>query len=200
LVPRISEFQVDHPELEIRMTTGTGPADFLNSDIDLSIDYSPGDFPEGLCALHLMTEHCVPVCSAAYMRDHGPLATPADIRNCTLLHVMPRLGQWRNWLNVAGVDGVDAERGPKFQTTPLSLEAARSGVGVAISHLEFVEDQLRQGSLVAPFQVEVPSQSGYYLVYPQEHADEPKIGVFRQWLLTKMAKEHPQKKGMLEPV
>jgi len=71
---------------------------------------------------------------------------------------------------------------------------------VAISHLEFVEDQLRQGSLVAPFKVEVPSQSGYYLVYPQEHADEPKIEVFRQWLLTKMEKEHPEKKGMLEPV
>ena len=200
LVPRISEFQVDHPELEIRMITGTGPADFLNSDIDLSIDYSPGDFPDGLSSLHLMTEHCVPVCSADYMRAHGPLTTPADIRNCTLLHVLPRLGQWRNWLNVAGVDGVDAERGPKFQTTPLSLEAARSGVGMAISNLEFVEDQLRQGFLVAPFQVEVPSHSGYYLVYPDEHADEPKIEVFRQWLLTKMAKEHPEKKGMLEPV
>jgi len=126
LVPRISEFQVDHPELEIRMTTGAGPADFLNSDIDLSIDYSPGDFPEGLCALHLMTEHCVPVCSAAYMRDYGPLATPADIRNCTLLHVMPRLGQWRNWLNVAGVDGVDAERGPWRVSTVWMLSVVRS--------------------------------------------------------------------------
>ena len=71
---------------------------------------------------------------------------------------------------------------------------------MAISNLEFVEDQLRQGSLVAPFQVEVPSHSGYYLVYPQEREDEPKIEVFRSWLLTKMEKEHPQKSGMLEPV
>lgn len=200
LVPRISELQVDHPELEIRMTTGTSTADFLNSDIDLSIDYSPGDFADGLFSLHLMTEHCVPVCSPEYMREHGPLKTPADIRNCTLLHVLPRLGQWRNWLNVAGVEGVDAERGPKFHNTPLSLEAARSGVGMAISNLEFVEDQLRQGSLVAPFQVEVPSQSGYYLVYPHERAEEPKIEVFHHWLLTKMEKEHPERKGMLEPV
>lgn len=200
LVPRISEFQVDHPELEIRMTTGTGLADFLNTDIDLSIAYSRGDFPEDVSSLHLMTEHCVPVCSPTYMREHGPLTTPADIRRCTLLHVLPRLGQWRNWMHVAGVDGVDAERGPKFQNTPLSLEAARSGVGVAISNLEFIEDQLRQGTLVAPFQVEVPSESGYYLVYPAEHADEPKIDVFRQWLLAKMEHEHPEQKGMLEPV
>ncbi len=200
LVPRISEFQVDHPELELRMTTGMAFADFLNSDIDLSISYSRGDFPEDLSSLHLMTEHCVPVCSPEYMQEHGPLATPADIRNCTLLHVLPRLGQWRNWTQVAGVEDIDAERGPKFATTPLSLEAARSGVGVAISNLEFVEDQLRHGSLVAPFQVEVPSESGYYLVYPSEHADEPKIEAFRDWLLTKMEKEHPENKGVLEPV
>jgi LysR family glycine cleavage system transcriptional activator len=128
------------------------------------------------------------------------LLTPTDLSRCTLLHVLPRLGQWSNWLHVAGVSAVDAERGPKFESTPLSLEAARSGVGVAISNLEFVEDQLRRGSLVAPFQVEMPSESGYYMVYPKEHADEPKIDVFRRWLISKMEQEHPERKGMLEPV
>ena len=200
LVPRIAEFHVDHPELEIRMTTGIGSPDFLNSDIDLSITYSPGDFPRGLCSVHLMTEHCVPVCSPDYLQEHGPLNTPADLGRCTLLHVLPRLGQWRNWMHVAGVRGVDAERGPKFPTTPMSLEAASSGVGVAISNLGFVEDQLRRGSLVAPFQVEVPSESGYFLVYPEEHANEPKIEVFRQWLISKLEQEHPERKGTLEPV
>ena len=200
LVPRISEFHVDHPELEIRMTTAMGSPDFLNSDIDLSITYSRGDFPRGLSSLHLMTEHCVPVCSPGYLHEHGPLSTPADLGRCTLLHVLPRLGQWSNWLHVAGASGVDAERGPKFHSTPLSLEAASSGVGVAISNLEFVEDQLRRGSLVAPFQVEVPSESGYFLVYPEEHANEPKIEVFRHWLISKMEYEHPERKGTLEPV
>jgi LysR family glycine cleavage system transcriptional activator len=200
LVPRISEFQTDHPELEIRMVTATSFTDFLNSDIDLSIDYSRGDFPNGVSSLHLMTEHCVPVCSPEYMRAHGPLTKPEDIRNCTLLHVLARPGQWRNWMHVAGVDDIDAERGPKFPSTPLSLEAARSSGGIAISNLEFVEDQLRNGTLVAPFQVEVPSQSGYFLVYPVEHADEPKIDTFRQWILAKLAKEHPQHRGMLQAV
>lgn len=200
LVPRIAEFQIDHPELEIRMSTMTNFADFLNSDIDLSISYSAGEFPDELTSLHLMKEHCVPVCSPQYVQEHGPFVTPSDMRNCTLLHALPRVGQWRNWLQVAGVEDVDAERGPKYQTTPLALVAARSSSGVAISNLEFVDDQLRQGSLVAPFQVEVPSQSGYYLVYPHEHAKQPKIGAFRDWLLAKLENEYPQSKGVLEPV
>ena len=86
-------------------------------------------------------------------------------------------------------------RGPKFQTTPLALEAAKSGLGVAISNREFVEDHIRQGSLVAPFQVEVPSESGYYLVYPEEHASEPKIEAFRDWLLAAIEQETSGARG-----
>jgi LysR family glycine cleavage system transcriptional activator len=200
LVPRMSEFQVDHPEVEIRMTTTMSVTEFADSDIDLSINYSTGEFPPGLRSVKLMEEHCVPVCSPRYMDEHGPLATPRDIRNCTLLHAFPRIGQWRNWLKVAGVADVDAERGPKFQTTPLALEAAKSGLGVAISNLEFVEDHIRQGTLVAPFKVEVPSESGYYLLYPEENSHEPKVEAFQDWLLAKLARENPQRRGLPEPV
>ena len=200
LVPRMSEFQVDHPEIEIRMCTTMNLMDFDESDIDLAINYNAGDFPPGLVHRKLMSEHCVPVCSPRYMAEHGPLRTPSDIRNCTLLHALPRIGQWSNWLEVAGVTGVDGVRGPKFQSTPLALEAAKSGLGVAIANLEFVEDHIRQGSLVAPFEVEVPSESGYYLVYPEEHAAEPKVQAFRDWMLSKLEREHPERFGLLEPV
>lgn len=186
LVPRMLEFQVDHPELEIRMCTTMSFVDFLDSDIDLAINYSAGEFPDELESVRIMAEHCVPVCSPQYMRDHGPMQVPDDIRNCTLLHALPRIGQWRNWLEVAGVSGVDAERGPKFQSTLLALEAAKSALGVAISNREFVQEHIRLGTLVAPFQVEVPSDSGYYLVYPQERARDPKIEAFRDWLLAKL--------------
>jgi LysR family glycine cleavage system transcriptional activator len=148
-----------------------------------------------------MAEHCVPVCSPRYLAEHGPLRTPEDIRNCTLLHSLPRMGQWRNWLAVAGVTDVDFERGPKFHTTPLALEAAKSGLGVAIANREFVEDHIRQGTLVAPpFQVEVPSESGYYLVYPRDHVHEPKVEVFRDWLLATIAEEEADEEVLLEPV
>ncbi len=199
LVPHMSDFQAAHPELEIRLSTTMSFTDFDDSDFDLSINYSAGEFPDEIESVRIMTEHCVPVCSPRYLAEHGPVRTPEDIRNCTLLHALPRMGQWRNWLEVAGVTTVDAMRGPKFQTTPLALEAAKSGLGLAISNREFVEDHIRQGSLVAPFQVEVPSESGYYLVYPRAHAGEPKIEAFRNWLLAAIEQEHPEQDALLEP-
>lgn len=201
LVPHMLEFQVEHPELEIRMCTTVSFVDFLDSDIDLAINYSTGECPDGLESVRIMAEHCVPVCSPQYMRDHGPLRTPDDIRNCTLLHALPRIGQWHNWLEVAGVSGVDAERGPKFHSTLLALEAAKSALGVAISNREFVQEHIRLGTLVAPFQVEVPSHSGYYLVYPQDRANDPKLEAFRDWLLAKLLPgERSSNEALLELV
>ena len=187
LVPRMSVFQVDHPELEIRMSTAMRMTDFAHTDIDLAISYSAGEFPDDVSAVWLMAEHCVPVCSPHYVRQVGPLLKPSDIERCTLLHALPRMGQWRNWMKVAGVDGVDAERGPKFQTTPLALEAAESGLGIAIANREFVDERVRHGRLLIPLSVEVPSESGYYLVYPKDREREPKIEGFRTWLLQQLA-------------
>ncbi len=192
LVPRMTEFQADHPELDIRMSTAMSFMDFSGSDIDLAISYRADDVPAGLASIRLMAEHLVPVCSPAYFRQYGPLEQPGDVRHCTLLHALPRIGQWRNWLRVAGVEGVDSERGPKFHTTPLALEAAGVGMGIAIANLEFVETRIKEGNLLAPFKVEVPSHSGYYLVWQEARGEEEKIAAFRDWLLAKLARDKPQ--------
>ncbi len=191
LVPRMTEFQADYPELEIRMSTAMSFTDFTNSDIDLAISYRADDISPDLASHRLMSEHLVPVCSPSYSEAHGPLTRPGDIRQCTLLHSLPRIGQWCNWLRVAGVEGVDSERGPKFQNTPMALEAAGAGLGFAIANLKFVETHIKEGNLVAPFKVEVPSHSGYYLIWQLARGNEPKIAAFRQWLLAKLARDRP---------
>ena len=55
-------------------------------------------------------------------------------------------------------------------------------------------------SLVAPFQVEMPSQSGYYLVYPRSRAQDPKIEAFHSWLFGTVDAGHPERPAMLETV
>ena len=39
------------------------------------------------------------------------------------------------------------------------------------------------GRLVAPFDVVLPQDAGYYVVAPEETADTPKIARFRAWLI-----------------
>jgi LysR family glycine cleavage system transcriptional activator len=87
------------------------------------------------------------------------------------------------WLAAAGVTDIDAERGPKFHSTPLALEAAIAGHGVAIADRGLIADHIRSGQLVTLFDIVLPTEFAYYLIYPQGREDDPNIATFRQWLL-----------------
>lgn len=199
LVPRLPRFQVAHPDIEIRLSLvrSTELVDFARSDVDIVIRYGEVDRP-GLRNHRLITEELVPVCSPVLLAGPKPLMHPADLRHATLLHALPRLGQWQMWLSAAGVSGVDAERGPKFHNTPLTLDAALAGLGVAIADRRLVAKELDSGRLVVPFAIPLPTESAYYLVYPQERADYPKIAAFRDWLLAEVAKVKDEAEAILE--
>ncbi|BAU47800.1 transcriptional regulator [Sulfurifustis variabilis] len=187
LAPRLAGFQLQHPELEVRQTTSIELVDFAKSDVDAAVRYGGGRWP-GVCAHRLFAEELVPVASPQYRIGRGRLRKPEDLRQATLLHVMFRLGEWRVWLKAAGVTGIDDQRGPKFHTTPLALEAAIAGHGVAIADRALIADHLKSKRLVAPFDIALPSEYAYYLVYPEDRKDNPNIVVFKEWLLAEAAR------------
>jgi LysR family glycine cleavage system transcriptional activator len=193
LIPHLSDFHDEYPEIDVRLTLTpiTRQIDFGASDTDVVIMYgTSGSWPK-LVTHQLMAEELVPVCSPTLLQEH-PLETPSDLRNVTLLHSIPRMGQWRNWLHIAGVKGVDPKRGLRFQTTPLAVSAAVAGAGVAIANRRFVETDLDAGRLIVAFEIDLPSDSGYFLIYPKESSDDPRVSAFREWLLTRLAEETPE--------
>jgi LysR family glycine cleavage system transcriptional activator len=193
LVPRLAGFQIKHPDLEVRLISSLDLVDFSKSDVDAAIRYGTGGWP-GLRSHRLFSEELIPVASPAFRNRHKRLRTPADLAQVTLLHVLPRLGQWRMWFAAAGVVGVDAEKGPKFQTTPLALEAALAGHGVAIADRGLIAEYLRSSRLVALFELPLPSERAYYLVYPEGRSGNPAIDAFREWLLAEI-KQPPFDQG-----
>ena len=189
LVPRLPHFQVAHPNIEVRISLdrSTKHLDLVHSDVDLAIHYGEIKQP-GLQNHRLISEELVPVCSPALLQGTHALRQPDDLKHATLLHALPRLGQWHMWLRAAGITGVDAERGPKFHNTPLTLQAAAAGMGVALTDRLLVAKELEGGRLVIPFEIARPGKSAYYLVYPNDRADNSKLAAFREWLLTEVGK------------
>ena len=183
LVPRLLGFQDEHPEIEVRMVTTVGydEATLDTENVDLAIWYGSGRWPD-VTAERLMTEQLVPVCSPNLLDKPNGLHNPEDLRNTTLIHVLIRIGQWRNWLLAAGLDGIDPNSGPKFHNTPLALEAAAAGMGVAIANRAFVENYLKDQRLVIPFEVELASHSAYYLLYSEDALKRPSVAAFRSWI------------------
>ncbi len=182
LMVHLPQFQMAFPHIEVRLISTIGLEDFSRPDVDIGIRTGQGNWP-GVHSHRLMSEALVPLCSPGLIESGMPLREPRDLANTTLIHDMPRLGQWRSWLAALGIHDVDAERGPKFQGAGMAVEAAIAGLGVVLANRRMVEVHLKDRRLIIPFDIQLPSESAYYLVYPEEGVGSEKIEVFKNWIL-----------------
>ena len=182
LVPRLGRFQRAHPEVDLRIDPAAHMVDFDRGDVDIGIRYGRGDYPK-LRADRLMEEDIFPVCNPALLKGEHPLEDPEDLSHHTLLHDDGH-GDWRTWLLAASVERVDPTRGMVFSDSSMLIEAAKQGQGVALARSVLAADELEAGTLVRPFGEGVPSEYAYYIVCPEDTAEQPKIVAFREWLLS----------------
>ena len=168
LLPRLGGFRAQHPEIDLKLTTST----------TLWAHTGLGRWP-GLKADLIAREYLSPVCSPALRES---LAAPTDLRHTTLLHDEPK-GAWRAWFEHAGVTPPRRTSGVVFNDAGMALQAAVEGQGVALGRLLLAAEDLAVGRLVQPFDVSMPNDFSYWLVYPRASAGRPDVAAFRAWLL-----------------
>ncbi|MDD1533325.1 MULTISPECIES: transcriptional regulator GcvA [unclassified Bradyrhizobium] len=184
LLPRLSDFQEQHPGLDVRITTSTSLVDFQRDNVDAAIRYGRGQWP-GLRADWLMADELFPVCSPSLLHGDKPLRRPEDLRNHALLHTSStNSDDWRLWLTAAGLPA-DIARHPgiTFDMIFMTIQAAIDGIGVAMGRTSYVQDDIAKGRLVVPFKIALPADAGFYLVAPEGRREAPKLTAFRQWLI-----------------
>ncbi|WNZ87201.1 transcriptional regulator GcvA [Pseudomonas sp. P108] len=181
LLPRLPSFQQAFADIDVRISASTELVDFRKGTIDAAIRYGRGDW-KGLRADFLMSDEIFPVCSPALAKT---LSTPADLARHTMLQVSGVTAtDWSTWLSAAG-QPLQLAEGPRltFDLAMMAVQAAVDGQGVCIGRSTYVEDDLRAGRLVVPFDLRLKDQLGFYLVTPRETAQVKKIVAFRAWLL-----------------
>jgi LysR family glycine cleavage system transcriptional activator len=195
LLPRMGRFLVAHPDIDLDVRANLALADFHREDTDVAIRYGFGDWP-GLIAEHLFDEISFPVCSPRYANGKLP-ARPADLAHHLLLRSDSEF--WKPWFEAAGLDWPEPTRGPIFNDSSHMLQAAAEGQGIALARSSLLGNDLHSGVLVRLFDVVVPAQRKYFLVYPPRLARAPKLAAFRQWLNDEVAAERPIPQGMHTP-
>ncbi len=186
LMPRLADFQSAHGDVAMRLSTTYRAVDFTREHYDAAIRFGGGDWP-GLECCRLFDEELIPVCSPALLEGREELQEPEDLERFTLLHSDTCDENWSIWLDAAGASNVDPERGLRFDSCLLTLQAAQDGLGIAAANREYVARDLDAGRLVAPFDLTVRKEVGWHLVCPESAADQPKIAAFRTWALDQAA-------------
>ncbi|MEM7519420.1 MAG: transcriptional regulator GcvA [Pseudomonadota bacterium] len=176
--PRLGAFLAAHPGIDLRITASRHLVDFATEGVDAAIRYGLAPAP-GLKAVKLGTETVHPVCSPAYVDQHG-LKTPDDLYRMTLLcGDIPE--DWATWLRAAGCDR-PPPAGPQLGDDSAILQAAVEHQGVALGRSLLVREDIAAGRLVAPFSPAIKASFSYWFVHPEGNAPTPAVAAVRDWL------------------
>ena len=194
LVHRLGRFAEVHPEIDLRVSASTQHVDFAREDIDLAIRHGDGAVP-GLHVTRLCVEELFPVCSPKLLQGRNPLRRPSDLSRFPLLHITDRQG-WSQWLDFAGVTGVDPSRGPILNQASMAIDAAVDGQGIVLARTALAAWDLIGGRLARPFDLAMAVSFAYWIVCPKTNAKLPKIVAFSDWLLAEAAEDVRQLNGL----
>ncbi len=186
LLPRLSSFEAEHPDIDVHVSASMQLTDFANDGVDIAIRYGAGGYADVVFE-KLLTETLIPVCSPDFLRNVHALKSINDLDGATLLHDDspdndPSCPNWEMWLRAAGVTNVDASRGPRYNQASLVIEAAILGRGVALTKSALAAGDIEAGRLVRPFSTVLPVDFAYYFVAPKAKLNLPKVAFFREWL------------------
>jgi LysR family glycine cleavage system transcriptional activator len=185
LGPRIGGFQLQHPQIAVRLETSGRLADLGRENLDIAFRTGGGDWP-GLASHFLFPTIQTPLCTAE-TRERLGLSNPRD------LLAAQRIGapeEWRVWFAAAGVEtGQDPPAVPRLMgdSQVLEVASAASGQGVALGSPILFAADLASGRLVAPFDVCAHYGPGHWLAYRADRARTRKIRAFRDWMLALVA-------------
>jgi DNA-binding transcriptional LysR family regulator len=182
LMPRLADFQMRYPDIDVRVSTTSRKLRYIGDAFDVGVRSGP-EQGAGVVSRTLMSDMRLPACSPALLRQR-PIQNVADLRHQTLLHSASTRTAWSRWLREAGVPDLRAARHVEFDHVNLQLGAAVEGLGVALASLPLIGRDIATGRLVCPIAAPTWRADDYTLVVNADRADDDAVIAFRQWITT----------------
>jgi DNA-binding transcriptional LysR family regulator len=180
LIPRLGSFKAQHPDVTVNMNARTRVFLFNDTPFDAAIHFGEPTWP-GTQAHYLFTEEAVPVSTPALIKKNRNI-TPHALSALPLLHSATRPDDWRKWFSAAGIEDINAMKGPRFELHSMLISAACAGLGVALLPGFLVAEQVKSGALAIPLDRPLHSGKAYYLVCPEGRQSAKPLSFFREWL------------------
>jgi DNA-binding transcriptional LysR family regulator len=193
-LPRIvRDLTAEYPELEIELILEDRHVDLVREGIDVAVRIT-GETPDSGLVYRRLAPNRQVVCAApAYIERRGLPRTPADLalHDCIAhsARATPRVWQ------LTGPDGeqvsVQINGRPTINSALAIRQAALEGLGIIEINSYLVGGDIAAGRLVRLLPQYRPKELSFYAVYAERRFLAPKIRVFVDALLARMAPEPP---------
>lgn len=179
LIPRLSDFARQHPNICVNLSERTEPFVLAGSGFDAAIHFEHPAWA-GMHTHRLLNEVLIPVCHPALV-DPGGQATTLD--SLPRLHRRQNPDAWERYAEQTGIVLSKAAMGARYDLHAMLIQAALAGLGVALVPRLYVETELDQGRLVAPWPQEKNVSKTFCLVLPEPlELSRAPLQTFAHWL------------------
>ena len=187
--PRLKRLQEALPDILIDVRTTRDLANLETDGIDVAIRIGGGPWPR-LHAETLYEDAAFVACSPEFLARHGPF-TDQRIAEAPLIREDDDM--WSAWFEAAGVAPPATRGGLAFDDAAMVLEAAASGLGVALVRRAYAQSALEGGRLVRISDVEARDGRSCHMLWREDNPRIAAIYRFADWLLSEC-----QNSGLLE--
>lgn len=171
LWPRIAPFLQKYPDIQIEIEVQNRFIDIVSERFDAGIRYGD-DIAQDMVAVKLTGDaRMALIGSPEYFVSHPAPKSPHELdqHSCINLRLMSS-GSLYNWEFSDPSDGhdftVSVNGSFTINTTPLIIEAAKMGIGLAYLPEDLVAEDIASGKLIHILEEWSPYFPGYYLYYP----------------------------------
>ncbi|WP_315831277.1 LysR substrate-binding domain-containing protein [Bradyrhizobium prioriisuperbiae] len=184
LVPHLPGFYRRHPQVRVRLSM-TSARDIRHQGADLVLAWDRLSYPERdqARAIRIADVAFGPVCASRY-----PAAVKRKRLTCPARITHEHTSRaWTVWQDNSGLQ-VTHKKELSFPHTHLCIEAALSGLGVALVERRMVVDDLAAGRLVAPCGF-ISFADGLAVVPASERASSPAARAFMAWIADELSEQ-----------
>lgn len=188
LIPRLVQFREKHPNIIVHLAERMEPFVLAGSGFDAAIHFEHPAWT-GMRTHRLLQETLVPVCHPALL-ERGEGA--ASLNELPRLHRRQNPDAWQRYAQETGIVLTNAAIGPRYDLHIMLIEAALAGLGVALVPRLYVETELAEGRLVAPWPDGRSISKTFSLILPESiRLSDGPVQVFANWLLMEARTANP---------
>jgi len=196
LVPRISDFKANHPEIGVLIDSTTAIADLGRGEADVAIRFG-AEIDEDLYSHRLFKEELCAFCSPTLAAGPPPITKIDDLANAPLLRwdlseyewatTTTKWNKWTYWLDHVGAADVEPNEGIRFSDYNLAVQAAIAGQGFIIGSTPILRSIIEANLLVNPFKEAAVTDIGYDVVATQKARMRSEVRTFIDWITKEAA-------------
>jgi DNA-binding transcriptional LysR family regulator len=193
LAPKVAEFLLQHPRLDLRIETRDRIADLVSDGFDLAVRFGE-PAPSALIARRLFNARILTVASPAYVERQGrpmhPQDLASDAHQC-IIAIDPASGRPFDWEFWRGSECVSVVPNGRLTVTDsgTKLEACLAGFGIAQVIDLGLAHHVESGDLITLFPDWSDERFPLYVYYPSRNHVPAKVRTFIDFIVASLGSE-----------